>query len=131
MFDAATDPLGIGVKSRGMNRRQQFEMRNLGHNMGPLADPQWQGLLQALQEAGVSRVADNSVGEARGMFSPSTPYEPTFDPETQSSAVATVTPVLNKQGQQVATSTQRRPSSHIGAMAGLDSVVKGLRRAPK
>lgn len=91
MFGGASDPdrLGIGLKSRAKRERMSADPREgFGRHVGPLGDPQWAGFFQALQEAGVDRVADNSVGEARGMFPQSAPYEHTFDPmQGQTSAV--------------------------------------------
>lgn len=47
----------------------------------------WERWFDTLAEQGVDRLADQSVGERRGMFQRSTGYAPTFDPSFQSSAV--------------------------------------------
>ena len=58
-FDPATDPLGIGVQSRGMDSRFQYNIDHPGSSLfGPLPDPRWEGFFQALKEAGV----ENLVG---------------------------------------------------------------------
>lgn len=62
------DPLGSAVQGRGLQRRFQFQQQHPGSSFGPLPSAAWEGLFQAMQENGVDKVADNSVGEARGMF---------------------------------------------------------------
>lgn len=99
MFDARTDPLGIGLRSRSARYHDEFE--NLGRqnarahgqivsfaNPGVLRDPMWDAFHQATMEAGVDNMADNSVGVKRGMWAPS-PQVSTVDPTNpaQSSAV--------------------------------------------
>lgn len=52
------DPLGISVQARGMDRRFNYAQQHPGSSFGPLPNPMWEGLFQALQEQGV----DNVVG---------------------------------------------------------------------
>ena len=92
MFNPTTDPLGIGLKARAANQRRDLEVRNLGHNYGPLSDPAWDGFFQAMNEAGVDNLADNSMGAARGMFSAKPPLPSTFNPAFQTSATMGMTP---------------------------------------
>lgn len=91
-FDPVTDPLGISLKERARQQRQlregvgalqrgQRELQAPGMGLygplhsslgtplsGPIPDPQWEGFFQALNEADVDRLADESVGIKRGMF---------------------------------------------------------------
>lgn len=90
MFDASTDPGGISLMNRARQNRLEYEQQNRGRNFGPLSDPRWDGFFQAMNEAGVSRIADNSVGEARGMFPGKEPLPSTYDPTYQQSAVDTM-----------------------------------------
>lgn len=86
------DVLGIGLRERARQQRQsregtealrrsQLEQQfpgvglygplhgSLGRPLsGPLPDPMWEAFLQSLSEAGVDRLADESVGIKRGMF---------------------------------------------------------------
>ena len=88
------DKLGIALKSRAKGQRQMFDDAEgadyqqriaAAPDMGlygplrtsrgtqlssVLPSSMWDGLRQALFEAGVDRVADNSVGVRRGMFPP-------------------------------------------------------------
>lgn len=50
-FDPSTDPLGIGLQQRAAANRQPYP------GFGPLPDPQWEGYFQAMNEAGVNKVA--------------------------------------------------------------------------
>lgn len=70
------DPLGISVKSRAKEHRRRFEAagrtqaRQQGQlvgfgQLGPLPDPQWDGMLQAWEENGVNRVRGGSLPQAR------------------------------------------------------------------
>lgn len=61
-----TDPLGIGLRERSRQARAQFNPTGLGMS-GPLMDPMWDAYLHSMMENGVSDLADNSVGDARGM----------------------------------------------------------------
>lgn len=99
IFDSATDPLGIALKSRASQSRQNYALNEgWGHPMfGPLPDPQWDGFFQSLAESGVSRLGDNSVGEAKGMFPGAKPNVATYDPSYQTSAIDSM------------------PSNHIGS----------------
>ncbi len=55
----------------------------------PLRNPQWDAWFQALQNQGVTGLADESVGAKRGMWAPQGPGISTLmDPSTQGSAVA-------------------------------------------
>lgn len=51
------DPLGVGVQARGMAAARQSQLQgNPAFASGPLLDPRWEGLFQALAEQHVSRV---------------------------------------------------------------------------
>lgn len=105
------DPLGIGLRSRAAQAKTRRNPTGLG-SMGPLGDPQWDAFFQALDENGVDRLADNSVGVKRGMFPQGPPRASTYDPATQSSAVDV------------------SPSNQLGTnvddmMAGLDRAIGG------
>lgn len=56
----------------------------------------WEGLFQAMDEQGVEKVADNSVGAARGMWGGGGVSTPTFDPRFQHSAGSTAADVYRK-----------------------------------
>jgi len=53
-----TDPLGLGVMQRARDHRLQMDIDtpNTMGLSGPLADPNWDGLFQALHEQGAGRV---------------------------------------------------------------------------
>lgn len=97
MFDAASDPLGVGLRSRAadyktlwqqaadQNARDHGQLVSFGH-IGPLSDPRMDGFFQAMQEAGVDKVGDASTGMKKGMFGGSEAPS-TFDPASQSSAI--------------------------------------------
>jgi hypothetical protein len=88
-----TDPLGIGVITRGLQnywtgRQNQLHTDNttgdvMGssiHAQGPLPDPGWQGFYQSLQDQGVSgmRAGSSAKGSNQLRGFSSTP-EATFD----------------------------------------------------
>ena len=61
---------------------------NIRQELGKTAMPKsWRDWFDALQAAGVDRVADESVGVRRGMFPPQQPTQSGYDPAFQSSAV--------------------------------------------
>lgn len=62
------DPLGVGLKSRAKQSRWRNRDQTRGRNLGPLSDPQWDAFFQAMDEQNVSKLADSSVGAARGMW---------------------------------------------------------------
>lgn len=95
------DPLGIDRMARGVNSRFEFQQQNPGNAFGPLHSAQWDGFFQALQDQGVKRLADNSIGQARGMFPGQEATPNTYDPRYQTSAVAAA-----------------GPSNQVGAMPG-------------
>ena len=68
MFDSHSDPLGIGIKSRAKQTRRMQAVPHRRGSMNVLPDPQWEGYFQALREAGVDNLADQSVGVKKGMF---------------------------------------------------------------
>lgn len=69
--NSGDDPLGIAVQGRAQAARQTQHLQDWGHpSFGPLPDPKWDGLFQAMGEQGVTGVADNSVGAKRGMWNP-------------------------------------------------------------
>jgi hypothetical protein len=91
--DLSNDPLGIGLITRAQDRRRNYAMgEGFGNGGfgGPLPDPAWDGFFQALSEKGVRGLADNSVGEAKGMFPESGSTVSTYDPSFQTSAVDTM-----------------------------------------
>lgn len=55
MFDATTDPTGAAVQQRARDRRIQQMTDSVSHPLsifnGPLPDPKWDGLFQAIDEA--------------------------------------------------------------------------------
>lgn len=97
MFDAASDPLGVGLRSRAadyktlwqqtadQNARDHGQLVSFGH-IGPLSDPSTDAFFQAMQEAGVDKIGDASTGMKKGMFGG---YQAgsTYDPQSQSSAI--------------------------------------------
>lgn len=111
MFDARTDPAGASLKARAGARRDTYRYQNLGKNMGPLSDPAWDGFMQAMGEAGVSGLADNSVGVKKGMFSPGAAYQPTYNPLMGQSSAVDAMPSVG-----IGSSTQ-------GAIDGLDRAI--------
>ncbi len=76
------DPLGIAVQGRGMDRRFNFAQQHPGSSFGPLPSPMWEGLFQAMQENGVSKVGEESGGQFGAL--PST-YNPNFQQSAASS----------------------------------------------
>lgn len=98
MFNPNTDPLGNGLKSRAaeyknawqqaadQNARDHGQLVSFGH-IGPLSNPAWDGFYQAMQEKGVDRLADSSVGMKKGMFGGFDAPD-TFNANFQQSAVA-------------------------------------------
>lgn len=85
------DPLGIGASYRGSRYKQDFEdegrenAREQGQlvgfgNLGPLPDPMWTGLFQALDEAGVGRARGGGMLPESNVG-----YQPTFNPAFQAS----------------------------------------------
>lgn len=71
MFDALTDPSGAALKNRAANRRWDY-MTGEGFGRSPinsLGNPDWDAMFQAMDEAGVSNMADSSVGQKKGMWS--------------------------------------------------------------
>lgn len=71
-FNAAKDSAGVAIKNRAANQRWNY-MTGEGFGRSPINSlgmgSDWEGLFQAMQEMGVDNVADNSVGQRRGMFS--------------------------------------------------------------
>lgn len=114
------DPLGNAVQGRGMQRRFEFAQEHPGTSFGPLPDPKWEGLFQAMQEQGVDKVADNSVGEARGMWGNGTsdPYRPrfsslpsTYNPNYQQSALGPLQGLQNAMPQSHEEFMQTNPAA--------------------
>ena len=77
-FDYLTnpDPLGIGLRSRAADYQRQLNPTGLGE-LGPLRDPMWEGLFQALQEAGVSGVKGGASPEGSNQLR-GVPTQPWF-----------------------------------------------------
>lgn len=65
------DRLGVGLRSRAKQQDRAYA-RQFG-SAGPLKDPMWSAMFQAMQEQGVTGLADESVGQKRGMFAPTAP----------------------------------------------------------
>mgnify|MGYP001589202491 CR=1 FL=1 len=106
-FNQGDDPLGIGLQERGRQNRERFNQAGQANaaqhgQLVPFSlpslsmSPSMEGLFQAMQERGMDKLADPSVGAARGMWG-------------QNPAVAT-----NAPGQTSAIEESGR-SSHIGA----------------
>lgn len=111
MWDAQTDPLGIGLQSRAANRRFTYGVQNPGSNFGPGHSSAWDGYFQALNEAGVSNLGDNSMGVHRGMFDAKPALPSTYNPAFQTSAVDAM-----------------GPSNQIGSMAGIQRATQKRRQ---
>ncbi len=73
----ADDPLGQGVQARGVEvQRQERASRDPNYMSGPLIDPQWAGLFQAMSERGVDRIrGGGAVPVAASPDFPTTPRE--------------------------------------------------------
>lgn len=57
-----TDPLGLGVQQRGMDSYQAAKQQeDPNYLSGPLPDPRWEGLLQALAESGATHVGQDAA----------------------------------------------------------------------
>lgn len=123
MFNPADDPLGNALMQRAREHRLRWEQEQQAANpyfhlykpINTLPDDRWGGMFQAMEEAGVSGVADNSVGIKRGMWSGGGATHPTFDPRYQRSAGSTAADVVDKQGEHVGFNFQPRPSRGIGS----------------
>lgn len=76
------DPLGVGLRARARDNARLQNPTGL-HEGFVLRDPQWDAFFQAMDEAGVDKVADQSVGERTGMFPMSGQSRPTFDARYQ------------------------------------------------
>jgi len=61
--------------------------------------PQWDAWFQALEDQGVTKLGDQSVGEAKGMFPKRAPLPSQFNPAYQSSAVLAAGPTNQIGGQ--------------------------------
>lgn len=98
IFNSQDDALGNGLMSRAAaykndwnlqakeNARQHGQLVSFGQ-IGPMGDPRWDAFFQAMDEAGVSKAGDNSMGVKQGMFGGAAPLPSTFDPTFQRSAV--------------------------------------------
>lgn len=67
-FNAGVDPAGVAIQNRGMANRAAYDQAEyardpFGSSMGPLPDPRWEGLKQAMAESGVSRVRGGASPE--------------------------------------------------------------------
>lgn len=101
MFDPANDPSGNSLRQRASMYKSQFdqagqdEARQHGQlvgfgGLGPLQDPMWQGLFQALDEQEVDKVAGASPSPTTrysALPEAQMGYAPTFNPQFQRSAV--------------------------------------------
>lgn len=97
-WNAQDDPQGVGLRSRAAayktdwgnaakeNARQHGQLVSFGQ-VGPISDPKWDAFMQAMDEAGVSKVGDDSMGVEKGMWGAASPGVSTFNPAFQSSAV--------------------------------------------
>lgn len=77
------DALGISARDQAERRRwatfaQDGNIRGLDANA---MSPGWDAMLERLHQGGVTRMADNSVGEARRMF-PQSPVMPRYQRQT-------------------------------------------------
>lgn len=68
-FDPTTDPLGIGIQGRARQARITAQTANPMAQAGPLPDPRWEGMLQAMQETGGGQLP--KVTDAPGLPNPS------------------------------------------------------------
>lgn len=85
MWDASSDPLGIGLQSRAAQSRFNYGVQNPGTSFGPGHSAAWDGFFQALNEAGVSHLGDSSTRMGFGPQFGSLPS--TYNPSFQTSAV--------------------------------------------
>lgn len=98
MYPVNNDSLGNGLMQRAAAHRTQFNQdaqenaRQHGQlvgfgQLGPLQDPMWEGLFQAMDEQGVRGVKGGDAGGYQGLpESHAGIYQPTFNPQYQQSA---------------------------------------------
>ena len=63
--------LGTGLRERERRRQEEFKYHGTGLNTIMPPSLAWDAFFGGMRENGVDRLADQSVGERRGMFSPS------------------------------------------------------------
>lgn len=95
----------LELRGQAKERRRQLEAESYAQtgrlprtSFMPSLPPEWDAWFQALENEGVTRLGDQSVGEAKGVFPGRAPLVSNFDPSYQSSAVL-----------------ESRPSKQIGA----------------
>lgn len=83
MFNAQTDPAGAALKNRAAQTYWDHQMQRApGGPINSLYNSEWSPFFQALEEAGVDRLADNSVGRKRGMWGGNTAQSTSITPAT-------------------------------------------------
>lgn len=110
------DPLGTGVKRRGMDA-YYAEARKSDPRFasGPLPDPQWEGMLQAMGEQGVTKVGQDA---ARPMGIADDPTQPGWAPTPVDENALTGDELLNRKLMQ---------SNNIATPASLRGLQKARR----
>lgn len=117
MWDQSQDPLGIALMGRAKAARDKQHLDSMSNvnSMqvgGPAPDPKWDGFFQAMNEAGVTGLADNSVGVKKGMFGAEAPLPDTYNPRYQ------ITSLKGKVGRSNQINSKALPS-----MQGIDSAI--------
>lgn len=92
------------------NGRRNGQLVSFGH-LGPLKDPMWDAMFQAMENQGVTELADSSVGAKKKMWGKSRGYQPTFDPTFQGTAAGKT----NQLG------------ADVPSFAALDALLRGRR----
>lgn len=150
MFDYSTDQNGVWLAQRAAKFRADQEAQarkadpfyDLHKQIGgsnPTPDRDWDGFFQALREAHVGRLADNSVAVKRGMVSEnpldadlnpdgSTDYavgDRRFDP-AHPDPFTTVNPIYDKEGNLNGYRSTPAPDNNLAASRG--SQIQGVMR---
>ena len=68
MFNDLHRNVGLGLRERERRQKAEYQMRGTGLAGGFKPGLAWDALFGGMREAGVDRLADQSVRERRGMF---------------------------------------------------------------